>query len=179
MIPEVLQKPSLLYQEFKGFHPDQPGLLSLTIWESIQQPDLWLGLFHHDSEEHREASMVAFIESPLFDHLQKFMTDVPDIRVITVDAGSGSPAGATKVGDFLSVVTHDTPMGEGVFTAHEAVQIMRDMEAVPGWLGSMIGRSVVIENEVYNLSFWSDQEAMQTELPLRFDTYVHLLRRIR
>jgi hypothetical protein len=179
MTPEVLRDRKLLYQDFRGFHPDQPGLLSLTVWESLQQPDLWLALFHHDSEEHRESSLRAFIESPLFEHLQGFMVDVPDIRVISVDAASGTPPGATGIGEWVSIVTHDSHIGEGVFTAREAVEISRDLQTLQGWRGNIIGRSVVLENEVYNLAFWDDLDTMQTELPLRFDTYVHVLRRIR
>lgn len=176
--PQALFDPSALLEALRGASGQLPGLLSLTIWRAEEEPDRWLGLLHHDTEEHRAETLAAVVEHPFFEVLNESIVEVPDVRVVAVDAANGEPPGFTSVGDWLSLVVHDSMPGDSVYTAREALQIARDLESVPGWLGSVIGHNAANETEVYNLAFWREREGMQAEAPLRFDTTVRILRRI-
>lgn len=158
---------------------DIQGFLSSTVWQPANGGDGYLVLNGYQSLEAANEAQLRVTEGRfLAEAIQNFSNPL-DIRQCTLVHQDGTPASGISVGQFMSLSDRSADPGLGPELETEIANIFGELKSIEGYLGSIVGHSLILPEEVIGLVFWDQREAFEQSLPRKVLYEVKLFQRIR
>lgn len=156
---EQLQNIQLQIQSAAGMNPDY---LSLSIWRDCDFPEKYAMVLH---ELQGDPDLYGtLLEPQIARHLESFLSP-PTVHEINVRSTAGHAPGDVQPGQFMSMSVREAEPGYSAELLAEFADIFEAIQYVPGYLGSMVGQSVSLEDELVGLVYWDHRKGFEESMP--------------
>jgi quinol monooxygenase YgiN len=149
----------------------------VSAWESLEEPDEFALFEVFQGERALERHLENMASSPLLLSLSEAVELPVDARSFVLN---GSPAVLTgaSVGDYASLSVRDTEPGLAAEVEAELDRIFAELRVIDGFVGSIRGRNLTLDEEVLGVAIWTSVEAYMKSLPSHPLYAVNIYRRV-
>jgi len=155
-----------------------PGYLSLSVWKDADFPERYLTIMHLNLGPDEAVIPLNIADAPEFETLSQSHLAPPDIRVLQVrQRHAGTPA-QVEVGGFLSLSMRKSEPGYSVDLSDELADIFESLRYIEGYIGSLIGPNLAVQEEVLGAVLWTNRRAFDASIPGTTPYEVRLFERI-
>lgn len=142
-----------------------PGFRPMGVWEQFGETFNFLVVTQYDTEEHMQAAFRRFVESSLFEDLNARMAEPANITRFTPARSHGRSFAELIAGDFMSLSIRLSEPGYSQDMLAELADIFGGLSMIPGYLGSISGTNMELEDEVIGVAFWRDRDSYAKSVP--------------
>lgn len=141
------------------------GFQGLSLWRNIGDRERHLVLYHYASIEAADTGLSALADGKLLAETAVVNKEPANVMRIIVLGQQGKAVQAVAPGQFLSLSVRVSDPGYGQELADELDRIFGELTLIPGFLGSVYGRSESLEEEVVGLVTWGTRQAFESSVP--------------
>jgi heme-degrading monooxygenase HmoA len=154
------------------------GYITHTFWQNDAAPDEYVAIHHYDSVESAARGLERLAEGEMFLEAISHMAQPADVRRMLVEHANGTGPDDAAAGTYLSLGYRVSEPGMAQDSLAELVYIFQELQVIPGFEGSLCGRSDTTEEEVAGLVLWATREAFERSLPSHSMHKVTLFRKL-
>ena len=155
---------------FKGFR-------GLSAWSEVNREGRGLGIYHYADSQSAEEGLRRIVEDEAMIESMVRLTDTPDVINFEVTAKDGFDMDHTGPNAYLSLSERFSAPGFGSDLDQDLNRVFSELRLVPGYLGSIRGFKVGLEEERIGIVLWESREAFEASLPNQPMYHVQLFRR--
>jgi len=162
-----LQRNSALDLYHRAFESGEIGAIAkaITLWESSATPGSFLLVARYEDEERADEAVEATSTSEAYAQLIQLMEAPADIQRYRIAGERGVPEYEVAIGSCLSLSVRSADPGLGWDLNAELARILDEIALLPGFLGSMHGRSAKVHEEVMSIALWADEDSYRASVP--------------
>lgn len=142
-----------------------PGFLSLGFYEELDNPANFCSFAHYESFDSLQAAYNALDHAKLYDAVRNNFSEPPEMLWFNLVEGQGIGFGDTKVGDFCSVSVRTSAPGYSGDLIEEMQDVFENLEAIPGFRGSVIALNHEVAEQTMGICFWDSRESFLSSMP--------------
>ncbi|MBL8040424.1 MAG: hypothetical protein JNM04_03645 [Chthonomonas sp.] len=156
---EQLQAIQLQIQQEAGLNPDY---LSLSIWQDCDFPEKYAVVLH---ESLGEPDLYATLLEPQIARMVDNLLAPPTVHKVLVRHSAGQHPGDIQPGQLMSMSVREAEPGYFEDLLAEVSDIFEAIQYVPGYLGSVYGQNVSLEDEVIGIVYWQHRQGFEESMP--------------
>jgi hypothetical protein len=154
-----------------------PGAGEPTMWRRVTGEDV-LAITEFADQEAMSNFERLFVISDLFEELQSYLEESPDVDRFSVIHRQGAMPSEVPIGGYASTNWYIADVGHESAELEEAQYIIESLWQISGFLGAYVGKSLTTPGRLDSLAFWEDGEAAEKAIPIRVDTNLKMYRRV-
>jgi hypothetical protein len=164
--PEVRDDVVEVFNEAKAEFERGGIRVQMTLWgaDGIEEfTGIAIERFPDEAEIERAVELSSLSE--FLPKLVALSPDPNDVREFLIAGERGANETEVPVGGWMSLSIRQADPGLGRALDAELSQVLDEIAALDGFLGSIHGRNIAVREEVASLAFWKDQDAFLASLP--------------
>ncbi|MBX3111521.1 MAG: hypothetical protein KF857_05885 [Fimbriimonadaceae bacterium] len=155
-----------------------PGVES-SLWRCEDDDHRFLQLSTLPSVEVKDALVDHLVRTRLVEQAAERLHGIPDVQHFQPSWSMRVTAASVHQSALLSVSLRAMDLGFGDAWVEKLGDNFREVSVIPGFEGAMIAKSLVVEDQVLGLGFWSVSSAFHQSVPPRPSYEIDLYRRFR
>ncbi len=153
------------------------GFLSLSYFEDVESPSNFVSVAHYASPEAMTAAYTKLQEDRVYDKLAQKLSHPMEIEWLDVYGGFGKGFRDADVGEMCSISIRTASPGMGADLAKETADIFKNISAMQGFRGCVIGVNRNIQEQVIGICLWDDAASFEASIPDRETYEINLYQR--
>lgn len=164
-------------EKIRGILDGVDGFIGFTLWQGFHDKAAILGVYEYASREAAEEGMRVYSLNPVLDEAVELSSEPMQIQEIAVNEAHGVLPHESQEGQVLSASFRIASPGLSDELQEDLDQVFDSLKLTAGYLGSIRGHLVSLEDEAVGLVLWSDALAFDRTVPARRPYEVQLYRR--
>lgn len=153
------------------------GFLSLSYFKDVESPSLFVSVAHYASPEVMMTAYNRLQEDMVYDKVAAKLSSPMEIGWFDVYGGFGEGFEEAVPGEMCSISIRTASPGMGSELANETVGIFKNISAMPGFRGCVIGVNRNIQEQVIGICLWEDASSFEASIPDRETYEINLYQR--
>lgn len=138
---------------------------AITLWESTAELGSYMVLVRYPSEEAADKGIEQASETDSLAELIQLADTPPDVRRYRIAGENRLKEHDVDLGSCLSLSVRQSDPGLGWDLNAELSRILEEIAVLPGFLGSIHGRSATVHEEVMSIALWRDVDSFLASVP--------------
>jgi hypothetical protein len=138
---------------------------SITLWESMERLGDYIAIMRYPDEAAADKGVEASSQTEALADIIVLAETPPDIRRYRITRDKGLREDQVDIGGVLSMSVRQADPGLGWDLDAELGRILDEIALLPGFLGSIHGRSATVHEQVMGIAFWRDKDSFLASVP--------------
>jgi len=143
------------------------GFVSLAFYEDVDAPAHFCSFAHYETFDALKEAYNALDHAKLYDAVRNNFSDPPEMLWFNLVEGQGGGFEDIKLGEFCSISVRTAAPGFSGDLLEEMQDIFQNLEAIPGFRGSVIALNHEVAEQTMGICFWGDKDSFSSSMPKR------------
>ncbi len=140
-------------------------LLGISSWRSLEPDGGFMQIMRYPSSEVAESAFEDLMQSKVGPLVASLTIDPPDVALVNPRSKHGKSFEEIPVGSFASFAMRFSDPGQQEELELDTDEVLAELAYIPGYLGSVWGNNVALNEEIISIVTWATQEALMSSIP--------------
>ncbi len=145
--------------------PNKEGLLGISSWRSVEADGGFMQIMRYSDRKIADEALEALVKSKIGPMVSSVTIDTPDVAMVETKKFRGVRGADVPAGSYCSFAMRFSDPGQQEDLERDTEEVLAELAFIPGYLGSIWGNSVALEEEIISIVYWNSLEALQSSIP--------------
>lgn len=151
--------------QMEALEPNREGLLGISTWRSLEADGGVMQIMRYSDRAVADRALAALVSSRVGPLVASFTIDPPDVAMLTPQKVHGKRGADVPDSSFCSFAMRFSDPGLQEELELDTEEVLSELSYIPGYLGSIWGNNVALNEEIISLVYWADEAAMLSSIP--------------
>lgn len=154
------------HAQVQQLEPNQRGLLGFSFWRSLEPDGGLMQVMRYKDRQVADDALEALVQSKVGPLVASVTLDPPDVALVTPKKKHGQRFEEVPVGSLCSLAIRFSDPGQQEELELDTDEVLAELAYIPGYLGSIWGNSISMNEEIISAVLWSSEEALMSSIPV-------------